>query len=77
MTTMEATAGAAPKASNYEIIRRLLSFMTPFNLIMFTSLTARAIKFIGQAAVLGVAAASIGIYMDGYVATEVMNGSTF
>ena len=66
MTTMEATAGAVPKASNYEIIRRLLSFMTPFNMIMFTSLTARAIKFIGQAAVLGIAAASIGIYIEGY-----------
>lgn len=66
MTTMEATAGTAPKATNFEIIQRLLTFMTPFNMIMFTSLTARAIKFLGQAAVLGIAAASIGLYIDGY-----------
>jgi ATP-binding cassette subfamily B protein len=63
---MEATAGVMPKASNYQIIRRLLTFMTPFNAIMFTSLTARAIKFIGQAVVLGIAAASIGIYIEAY-----------
>ena len=55
MTTAEATMGAVPKASNFDIIRRLLTFMTPFNTIMFVSLTARAIKFLGQAAVLGIA----------------------
>ena len=66
MTTMEATAVSIGKPSNYQVIRRLLTFMMPFNLIMFISLTARAIKFIGQAAVLGIAASSIGIYMEGY-----------
>jgi len=66
MTTIKATAGVPPKASNLEIIRRLLTFMTPFNTIMFTSLVARSIKFIGQAAVLGIAAASVGIYIQAY-----------
>jgi len=64
MTTMETTADSIPKQSNYQIIKRLLSFMKPFNTIMFTSLTARSIKFIGQAAVLGIAAASVGIYIE-------------
>jgi ATP-binding cassette subfamily B protein len=66
MTTMEATAGVPPKASNYEIIKRLLKFMTPFNTIMCISLVSRSIKFIGQAAVLGIAAASVGIYIEAY-----------
>jgi ATP-binding cassette subfamily C protein CydC len=75
MTTMEATADSIGKPSNYQVIRRLLTFMTPFNLIMFTSLTARAIKFIGQAAVLGIAASSIGIYIDGYDPSIAMTAS--
>ena len=75
MTTMEATADSIGKPSNYQVIRRLLTFMTPFNLIMFTSLTARAIKFIGQAAVLGIAASSIGIYMEGYDPSITMTAS--
>ncbi len=66
MTNIAATAGVPPKASNYEIIKRLLTFMTPFNTIMFTSLVSRSIKFIGQAAVLGIAAASVGIYIAAY-----------
>ncbi len=42
MTTMEATAGSCPgRVSNFRIIRRLLTYMTPFNGIMFTSLIAR------------------------------------
>ena len=52
--------------SNATIIRRLLTFMKPFNLIMFTSLAARVIKIVFQAAVLGIAAASVGIYIDAY-----------
>jgi len=64
MSTMEATAGPMPKASNYQIIRRLLTYMTPFNSIMITSLIARVIKFVGQAAVLGIAAASVGLYVN-------------
>ncbi len=63
MTTGEATVSAYEQ-SNYTIIRRLLVFMKPFNSIMLISLTARSIKFIGQAAVLGIAAASVGIYID-------------
>lgn len=50
--------------SNAQIIRRLLRFMAPFNKIMITSLVARVIKFCGQAAVLGIAAASVGIYVN-------------
>ena len=50
--------------SNGQIIRRLLKFMAPFNKIMVTSLIARVIKFCGQAAVLGIAAASVGIYVS-------------
>jgi len=64
MTTMQATPASDLKQTNLEIIKRLLGFMTPFNRIMFASLTARAIKFIGQATVLGIAAASVGIYIQ-------------
>ena len=67
-TTRRATTFRDPtdpqQVSNGEIIRRLLRFMAPFNRIMFTSLTARIIKFCGQAAVLGIAAASVGIYIN-------------
>lgn len=69
MTTVEATinmeAGLA-KGSNFDIIKRLLRFMKPFNSIMFFSLIARTIKFAGQAAILGIAAASVGIYIEAY-----------
>lgn len=64
MSTLETAAGPLPDISNYQIIRRLLRFMRPFNGWMFTSLTARVIKLCGQAAVLGIAAASIGIYVQ-------------
>jgi len=53
--------------SNGQIIRRLLTFMAPFNTIMVTSLVARVIKFCGQAAVLGIAAASVGLYVGSAV----------
>ncbi len=52
------------RQSNAQIIVRLLKFMRPFNTIMVTSLVARVIKFCGQAAVLGIAAASVGIYVN-------------
>ena len=52
------------RQSNYTIIKRLLEFMKPFNGIMLVSLLARSIKFLGQAAVLGIAAASVGIYIE-------------
>jgi len=63
--SVEATAGELPgKISNFQIMRRLLGYMTPFNAIMFTSLLARVIKIVSQAAVLGIAAASVGIYIN-------------
>lgn len=65
--SVEATAGELPgtgKATNLQIIRRLLTYMTPFNAIMFTSLTARVVKIVAQAAVLGIAAASVGLYIE-------------
>ncbi|MEH6549355.1 MAG: ABC transporter ATP-binding protein [Pseudomonadales bacterium] len=61
MNTTQATA--APKQTNGQIILRLLEFMSPFNKIMITSLVARVIKFCGQAAVLGIASASVGLYI--------------
>lgn len=64
MTTMQDTATPMPGVSNYQIIRRLLQFMKPFNGAMTMSLAARVIKFCGQAAVLGIAAASVGIYVQ-------------
>jgi hypothetical protein len=76
MTTMEANAGSAPKISNAQIIRRLLRYMAPFNRIMFTSLIGRVLKFSGQAAVLGIAAASIGVYINGYDPLETMSWGT-
>lgn len=65
MTNAMSTGDLSPD-NNLQIIRRLLGFMRPFNTIMFVSLTARSIKFIGQAAVLGIAAASVGIYINAY-----------
>lgn len=63
--SVEATAGELPgKITNLQVMRRLLSYMTPFNAIMFTSLLARVIKIVAQAGVLGIAAASVGIYME-------------
>jgi len=60
---MEATATPMAGVSNYQIIRRLLRFMKPLNAWMFLSLSSRVIKLCGQAAVLGIAAASVGIYV--------------
>ena len=60
---MEDTATPMPGVSNYQIILRLLRFMKPLNGSMFISLSARVIKLVGQAAVLGIAAASVGIYV--------------
>jgi ATP-binding cassette subfamily B protein len=64
MTTITDTGTPMPNVSNYGIIKRLLSFMKPFNGAMTISLIARVIKLCGQAAVLGIAAASIGIYVQ-------------
>jgi ATP-binding cassette subfamily C protein CydC len=64
MSTMETDAGPLPNVSNYQIIGRLLKFMRPLNGWMFVSLSARVIKLCGQAGVLGIAAASVGIYVQ-------------
>lgn len=50
--------------SNLQVILRLLAFMSPFNGTMAVSLITRIIKLIGQAAVLGIAAASVGLYIN-------------
>ena len=65
-TTMDANEAGLAAGSNYDIIKRLLTFMKPFNGIMFISLATRTLKFSGQAAVLGIAAASIGLYIEQY-----------
>jgi hypothetical protein len=63
--SVEATAGELPgNITNFQIMRRLLTYMTPFNAIMFSSLLARVIKIVAQAGVLGIAAASVGIYIE-------------
>ncbi len=70
--SVEAISGELPGgATNGQIIRRLLTYMTPFNAIMFTSLTARVVKIVAQAAVLGIAAASVGIYIGSATPGEV------
>ena len=58
-------AGLA-KGSNLDIIKRLLTFMKPFNAIMCLSLVTRILKFLGQAAVLAIAAQSVGLYIEAY-----------
>ncbi len=63
MTAFEDAARPLPGVSNFQVIRRLLQYMSPLNAWMFTSLTARIVKLCGQMAVLGIAAASIGIYV--------------
>lgn len=52
--------------SNARIIRRLLGHMKPFSWIMGISLSARVVKIVSQAAVLGIAAASVGIYVNAH-----------
>ncbi|MDP2323751.1 MAG: ABC transporter ATP-binding protein [Gammaproteobacteria bacterium] len=63
--SVEATAGQMPgHLTNVRIMRRLLTYMKPFYAIMFTSLLARVTKIVSQAGVLGIAAASVGIYIE-------------
>jgi ATP-binding cassette subfamily B protein len=64
VNTIAADAVDLPEASNRQIIRRLMKFMRPFSATMFVSLTARVIKYVAQAALLGIAAASVGIYIE-------------
>lgn len=69
--SVEATAGELPGTthgkpetlSNWQVMKRLLGYMKPFNAMMFASLVARVTKLISQASVLGIAAASVGIYI--------------
>ena len=60
-TALNALASGTRRASNATIIRRLLSYMKPFNGVMFASLSTRVVKIVSQAALLGIAAASVGI----------------
>ena len=55
-----------PEVSNARIILRLLGHMKPFAWIMSISLSARVVKIVSQAAVLGIAAASVGIYVTAH-----------
>lgn len=64
MNTAQAIAGQGPQASNFQIMRRLMRYMSPFNGIMLVSLVTRVIKIVSQAALLGIAAASVGIYVE-------------
>ncbi len=67
-----AAEGASPRASNARIILRLLGHMKPFAWIMSISLTARVMKIVAQAAVLGIAAASVGVYVAAHQPGVVM-----
>ena len=73
MTTTNATEAGLAEGSNLHMIKRLLGFMKPFNTIMLFSLAARSIKFIGQAAVLGMAAWAVGDYITNYDAALEMS----
>jgi ATP-binding cassette subfamily C protein CydC len=64
--TIEDTEVGLAKGSSLDMIIRLLGFMKPFNTIMFYSLLTRSLKFIGQAAVLGIAAQTVGLYIEAY-----------
>jgi ATP-binding cassette subfamily C protein CydC len=64
MNTVAMPADPLPNVSNAQIIRRLLQHMKPFNGIMFVSLATRVFKLVAQAALLAIAAASIGIYIE-------------
>ena len=66
MATAATSLNSVPRQSNVQIINRLLGYMRPFNGIMFISLTTRVIKIVSQAAVLGIAAASVGIYVEAH-----------
>lgn len=66
---MSSIAGEVPpvtRLGNVAIIRRLLRFMAPLNGFMLISLTSRVVKIVAQAAVLGIAAASVGIYVQAH-----------
>jgi ATP-binding cassette subfamily B protein len=65
MNTAETTTSLPlPDEGNFQIIGRLLSAMKHLSHVMIASLTARVVKLTGQVAILGIAAASIGIYVQ-------------
>ncbi len=66
MSTVVDTTPALPlpNDSDFQIIGRLLKAMKHLSHIMLISLTSRVVKLLGQTAVLGIAAASIGIYVQ-------------
>jgi ATP-binding cassette subfamily B protein len=65
MSTVDKTAAIPlPNDTNFQIVGRLLRFMRPLNRYMAISLTSRVVKLLGQTAVLGIAAASIGLYVQ-------------
>ena len=66
MSSVNPTVDSTAKPGNAEVIRRLLKYMAPFNTVMFISLASRVIKIVCQAAVLGIAAASIGLYIEAH-----------
>ena len=73
MSTADTTATMPlPNDSNLQIIGRLLRAMRHLAHIMFMSLSSRIIKLTGQVAILGIAAASIGIYVQNSV-SGIMN----
>ena len=68
MSTVNTTAAIPlPNDSNFQIVGRLLRSMSHLSHVMVMSLTSRVIKLLGQTAVLGIAAASIGIYVQNSV----------
>ena len=56
--TVDAATTAGPRPARYRIIRRLMTYLTPFNGTMFISLVARVVRILCQAALLGIAAAA-------------------
>jgi ATP-binding cassette subfamily B protein len=65
MSTATTSSVPLPNVSNLGIIKRLLKHMVPFSGIMVFSLLARIIKFVGQAALLGIAVSGVGLYVEG------------
>ncbi len=60
-TQMSSVSG---NMSNLQLMRRLMGYLTPFKGTMLISLIARVVKIVAQAAVLGIAAASVGLYVQ-------------
>ncbi|HHQ15136.1 MAG TPA: hypothetical protein ENK16_08895, partial [Chromatiales bacterium] len=61
------TTAVSGDMSNLQLMRRLMGYLAPFKGTMLISLVARVVKIVGQAAVLGIAAASVGLYVESSV----------